>query len=505
MDCCYQKTWYSQLNMNVVMLSLFGVSVLFETILIFFSHSKGLRVVLASISIMTGGFAATSWLVIQPSIATMLLFILSVVRFINPLRYVEERMQAKELRSRALRTYIFMLTLILALICYVALIDKNYSLSIYVIVWTQLIFAILLGVSVLLARTIYRYRSNKQIPSKLPTVSVCLPARNETADLPQCVESILASNYPKLEIIVLDDCSHDKTPDIIKKYAHDGVRFVNGKEPRDDWLAKNAAYDRLADEARGEILVFIGVDVRFEPQTISELVGQIADDEMISVLPRRKSESESAFFIQPLRYWWELGLWRFRIKSPPVLSSCWAIRAETLKKLGTFESVKKAIEPEAAFARALAKQKKYAFLVSNDNVGVSSVKTPKDQYLTALRKRYGQVRRRPESAVFVVILEVVFILGPWIIGLYALLNSMNTVFQVSAMSALIVSLSNAEVYKLALRRLWPLGLISVPALVIADALLMIRSLYAYEFGKVVWKERNICLPLLTVEKSLPKV
>jgi len=491
--------------MIVVMLGLISVSILCEAILIIFNIPKSLKIVLSTLSIMSGGFAATSWFVLQPSVATLILLILCIVRFINPLRYVEDRMHVKELRSRSLRTFVFTFIATSVISSYIIIVDNKFAVSIYVLLWMQLVFSALLGTSVLLARTIYRYRSNKQIPSKLPTVSVCLPARNETADLPACIESILASNYPKLEIIVLDDCSHDKTPDIIKKYAHDGVRFVNGMEPRTDWLAKNAAYDRLADEARGDILIFIGVDVRLEKHTITELVGQMAEDEMISVLPRRKADSESAVFIQPLRYWWELGLWRFRINSPPVLSSCWAIRADTLKKLGTFDSVKKAIEPEAAFARVLAKHKKYAFLVSNDNVGVSSVKTPKDQYKTALRKRYGQVRRRPESALFVVGFEIIFILGPWIIGSYALINSMNTVFIMSVISIIIVSASNTEVYKLALRRLWPLGFVSVPALVIADSILMIRSLYAYEFGKVVWKERNICLPLLTVEKSLPKV
>ena len=39
---------------------------------------------------------------------------------------------------------------------------------------------------------------------------------------------VIASTYPKLEIIVLDDLSADKTPALIKAFAQDGVRFIEG-------------------------------------------------------------------------------------------------------------------------------------------------------------------------------------------------------------------------------------------------------------------------------------
>lgn len=450
-------------------------------------------------------FAPLLIAIMQPSIATAVLPLLGVMRFLTMLRIAEERMHSDELKRRSMRT--FRITAIVSIIVYMYafLRDDSYAVSIFVLLYAQLCVAVILASSVFLSRALYRYKPSKPSPDALPTVSVCIPARNETADLPECIESVLASTYPKLEIIVLDDCSHDKTPEIIKGYAHAGVRFVNGKEPRDDWLAKNAAYDRLADEARGDILLFVGVDVRLQSDSIQQLVNQMNNHDMMAVMPRRPDAHEAAFFIQPLRYWWELGLWRFRFSAPPVLSTCWAIRAEVLQKLGTFESVKKAVEPEAVFARSLASHNKYAFLVSNDEVGVHSVKTPSDQYQTALRKRYAQVRRRPETAAFVLAVEIVFVFAPFATVVWAAFNSYSSVFVISLACCILLSISNAEVYKLSLRRLWPLGFISVPALVVADVALMLRSMYAYEFGKVIWKDRNICLPLLKVEKSLPKL
>ncbi|MCA9346488.1 glycosyltransferase [Candidatus Saccharibacteria bacterium] len=417
-------------------------------------------------------------------------------------------MNLLELRSRAHRTFIFTVVSSLLLIGYVWFFDVNFAVSKNFILISQFLVAVALSLSV--AITFILYRPKKIISSitesKLPTVSVCIPARNETQDLPECIESVLQSSYPKLEIIVLDDCSHDNTPDIIKRYAHAGVRFVNGKEPRDDWLAKNAAYDRLADEANGEILIFMGVDVRLAKDTITNIITHMNDVDMISILPRRDESAEASIFIQPIRFWWELGLWRFAFSKPPIMSTCWAIRKSTLDKQGTFESIKKAVDPEAVLAQKLHHMKSYSFYISNANLEIKSAKMPKDQYQTSLRKRYPQLRRRPENVLILIAFELLFIIAPYIWFVYLSLSGINGyIYQTSLATVVLLSIANSLVYRLTLKRLWPLGLLSMPSLALADCLLAIKSMYSYEFGKVIWKERNICLPLFKVEKSLPKI
>src|SRR5258708_10585905 len=47
-----------------------------------------------------------------------------------------------------------------------------------------------------------------------PSVSVLVPARNEALRIKPCLESLIAQNYPPLEIVVLDDESHDATAKI---------------------------------------------------------------------------------------------------------------------------------------------------------------------------------------------------------------------------------------------------------------------------------------------------
>ena len=71
---------------------------------------------------------------------------------------------------------------------------------------------------------------------------------------------VIASTYPKLEIIVLDDLSADKTPALIKAFAQDGVRFIEGGPVPKDWLGKNHALDTLLRQASGTYVLFLDVE-----------------------------------------------------------------------------------------------------------------------------------------------------------------------------------------------------------------------------------------------------
>jgi glycosyltransferase involved in cell wall biosynthesis len=59
----------------------------------------------------------------------------------------------------------------------------------------------------------------------LPLVSVVVPVFNGEKYLRECLDSILAQTYPRLEILVMDDASTDATPEIIESYG-DRVRHI---------------------------------------------------------------------------------------------------------------------------------------------------------------------------------------------------------------------------------------------------------------------------------------
>jgi cellulose synthase/poly-beta-1,6-N-acetylglucosamine synthase-like glycosyltransferase/peptidoglycan/xylan/chitin deacetylase (PgdA/CDA1 family) len=101
----------------------------------------------------------------------------------------------------------------------------------------------------------------------LGLVSVIVPAYNEEANIGATVRSIVESDYPWLEVIVVDDGSTDSTSAIVASLRLPDVRLVrrpNGGKP--------AALNTGIRLARGEILVLVDGDTVFEPHAIGQLV-----------------------------------------------------------------------------------------------------------------------------------------------------------------------------------------------------------------------------------------
>lgn len=107
-----------------------------------------------------------------------------------------------------------------------------------------------------------------------PLVSVIVPARDEAHNIGRCVTSILASNYPRLEVIVVDDNSSDDTASIARTAARGDPRLhVITNPPRpDDWFGKQWACATGARVARGGILQFTDADTVHSPDLVPRSV-----------------------------------------------------------------------------------------------------------------------------------------------------------------------------------------------------------------------------------------
>jgi hypothetical protein len=455
---------------------------------------------------------ATSSLLLHPNIFGALLFILSLYRMGNILRVIRRRMYETYLRSATRSTSLSLIGLQL-LTALVWLAWDRWHTTGY-ITWgvvgvTQAVVAALFLLSVLrtLKRTAWPAAHTNYSDKELPSVTVAIPARNETEDLQQCLQSVIASDYPKLEIIVLDDCSQTKrTPEIIREFAHDGVRFIQGAEPLAVWLPKNQAYKRLADEASGAYVIFCGVDVRFAPDSIRSLIATMLDrkKQMMCILPLRQQRAYGRLsLVQAMRYWWELVPPRRAFRRPPVLSSCWAISMQALKKAGGFAAVSRAIVPEAHFARELAKADEYSFLRSV-GLGIESNKTVGEQRATAVRMRYPQMHRRPEQVALASLWEVVFLLLPFVLAVGGFWFSIGVVAHVGAVVACVLLTIAYEAVVLSTRvNSWWFGLIAQPFAALSDIGILHYSMWKYEFSEVDWKGRNVCIPVMHVVPNLP--
>jgi len=108
-------------------------------------------------------------------------------------------------------------------------------------------------------------------PANHPLISICVPARNEEHNIGACIESLLAQDYPNLEIIVLDDRSTDSTPAILRILAaqNDRLKIIHGSDLPPGWAGKPHALYQAAKSAHGEWLCFVDADTFLEPEAIS--------------------------------------------------------------------------------------------------------------------------------------------------------------------------------------------------------------------------------------------
>ncbi|SCL16647.1 bifunctional polysaccharide deacetylase/glycosyltransferase family 2 protein [Micromonospora inyonensis] len=103
-------------------------------------------------------------------------------------------------------------------------------------------------------------------------VSVIVPAYNEAANIAATVRSLVASAYPALEVIVVDDGSSDGTADIVERMRLRGVRVI-----RQANAGKPAALNTGIRAARANLLVLVDGDTVFQPDTVHRLVQGFAD------------------------------------------------------------------------------------------------------------------------------------------------------------------------------------------------------------------------------------
>lgn len=108
-----------------------------------------------------------------------------------------------------------------------------------------------------------------QEPPKPLFLSLIVTAYNEEARIREKIENTLSVKFDaaRLELIVASDCSDDATDDIVREYAHRGVRLVRAAER----LGKENAQKAAIDEARGDVIVFSDVATRIPEDALEKL------------------------------------------------------------------------------------------------------------------------------------------------------------------------------------------------------------------------------------------
>jgi glycosyltransferase involved in cell wall biosynthesis len=137
-----------------------------------------------------------------------------------------------------------------------------------------------------------------------PQVSIIVPVHNEERVIAACVASLLASDYPEFEVlVVLDRCS-DRTRELLVPFVERDprLRVIENAECPPDWAGKCNAARLGAEVARGRYLLFTDADVRFDPGLVRAAVGLLLRDRrgLLSLLPRVVAVAWYERIVQPI-------------------------------------------------------------------------------------------------------------------------------------------------------------------------------------------------------------
>jgi len=104
-----------------------------------------------------------------------------------------------------------------------------------------------------------------------PLVSVAIITYNQKKFLAECIESVLAQDYPNIEIIVADDCSTDGTQEMLRKYSerHPG-KFILKLANKNQGITLNSNVAHFA--CSGKYIAWMGGDDLMLPGKISKQV-----------------------------------------------------------------------------------------------------------------------------------------------------------------------------------------------------------------------------------------
>jgi len=110
--------------------------------------------------------------------------------------------------------------------------------------------------------------------SDCPPLSLIFAARDEEEKLPAALATVVALDYPHLEIIAVDDRSTDATGRLLDELAaaHPALHVVHVRELPKGWLGKPHALQQGYEAATGDWFVFTDADVKFKRDALRRAV-----------------------------------------------------------------------------------------------------------------------------------------------------------------------------------------------------------------------------------------
>jgi glycosyltransferase involved in cell wall biosynthesis len=346
----------------------------------------------------------------------------------------------------------------------------------------------------------------------LPRLSVVVPARDEAFAIGRAIGSLLAQDYPDLEIIVVDDRSSDATGNILRDLAARNPRLVTLRvdELPAGWLGKNHALWRGAEHATGEWILFTDADVVFAPGALCRAVAYAADEKLdhLTLAPRLVANglllrAFIAFFAYAF-----IALWGAYFANDPKskrgvgIGAFNLVRASAYESIGTMRALSLRPDDDIRLGRRL---RAFGFRqrVLNGNEVMTIEWYPSlGAAIRGLEKSmYSSMEYRVVDAAAVFLFLVATMVWPFV-GVIVLAG-VDRVLLLIVVACLIIGL--LETYRQSMRPLTPTALVLgllLPVSALCFGYAIGRSVYLGETRGVRWRGTTYPLSLLRAQSGL---
>jgi chlorobactene glucosyltransferase len=336
------------------------------------------------------------------------------------------------------------------------------------------------------------------LPARTPLVSVLVPARDEENNIRTCLASLCAQDYPDLEILVLDDHSHDKTAELVNAVAQVDrrVRLLSGQAMPAGWTGKNWACHQLSQAARGDLFVFTDADNFYATSAVTRTVGWIEklDLALFSAFPQQITITLAEKLIVPVFDLFVQTMLPLRLTYLSRHASLSAANGQWLaftrpgyRAVGGHEAVKHRIVEDTALSRRAKKLGLKTLTASGrDAVKGRMYHSWREVWLGFSKNAFGLMEFKTIPFFgFLFFLFFIFVL-PFILLLHPL-------FFAFLWPAVVVNLLIRAVLAVKYAHPFLAGVLLHPLSILLVIALGLTSFYYYQIGHIVWKGREVVI------------
>lgn len=200
-------------------------------------------------------------------------------------------------------------------------------------------------------------------PGDPPHVSVIIPARNEAHNIERCLRSVLTNDYPRFDVVVVDDQSSDGTGDIARSIAAEDwrARAIETGAPPEGWFGKQWACETGARTTEGDIILFADADTTHSSDLITRSVNSMRrrNADLFSVVGAQELGTFWEKLVQPLvfgmmwvRYGGTESITNSRFVTSKIANGqCLFVRRDTYEELGGHSLVKSHVADDMMMAQ----------------------------------------------------------------------------------------------------------------------------------------------------------